>query len=235
MNTKSNSSDLPDPILVGRQWIWADGTVTPLISGGSDDSAADGEQESAPLTESSSKTLTLTESELAAKLRDERRKAKGSVDREIKTALGVEDLDEVKQILADYRNVKDREKTETQRAQEEAQRAAAKAQAAESTAQAIQLTTSIEKELIRNGVSVDAAERLRRLIDLDTGADADAIKAEVAALKSDMPHLFNPQEAGNGIPNSNPGFPPRQTSPAPTSRDKARNLLHERHPQLRQS
>lgn len=235
MNTKSNSSDLPSPVLVGRQWIFPDGTTLPLLSGGSDEGDTDGDTD--PVGgESGGKTVTFTEAELAAKLRDERRKAKGSVDREIKSALGVDDLDEVKQILSEYRNSKDKEKSEIQKAQEEHQKAAAKAQQAEATAAALLLTTSIEKELIRNGVSVDAAERLRRLIDLDAGADADAVKAEVAALKADMPHLFNtPEGEGSGPKHSNPGFPPRQTNSAPTSRDKARNLLHERHPNLRKS
>lgn len=235
MRQKLDINALPTPTRVGRQWLFPDGTMLPVVRGGDGDDDDDEDKEGEP--------VKLTNKQLNDMLAERVRKAKGSAQKELLKSLGVEDLEAVKTILQEHRTTQDQAKTELEKATSKATKAeqentTLKGQLAETV-----LNHRIEKELIRAGMTIGAAERCRKMVDLPTDASDDDIKAEIEALKKDTPALFSTSQEGQGsdqggqrpVPPPPPGRPPAQPKPQPDAVTKATQLLHERHPHLKKS
>lgn len=178
-----------------------------------------------------------------------RTKSRTTATADLMRELGVENADELKTILQERKDAADKESTELDKATKKADEHEGKAKASEAKADALVLTGRIEKALIRGGLSVDAAERARRLIEVDSKATDDELKAEVESLKKEMPGLFADGDGSNNEnesdedkdkdkkkdpPAGNPGgkdrrSKERQGDPA----QKAMDLLYERHPKLK--
>lgn len=128
--------------------------------------------------------------------------------------LGVS-VEEAKKIIADATAKSESEKSEAQKAREAADKEKGDAETEKAAAAKERLDTKVERHLIRalpaglKDEEVDAkVARLTRLIDVEPGADDDAIKKAVDALKKDVPELFG--GGSNGLPPSDPpGTPPK--------------------------
>jgi hypothetical protein len=228
-----NKTTIPsNPQRLGRYWIFDDGSYLPVVSGAEGEGGEGDEGDGA-------KEVKLTQEQLNNLLAEAKRKAKGSTEGELKKLLGVEDLSAVKGLVEAARAAEDKNKTDLERATSEATTEKQKREAAEASAAELRVTSMIEKALIGEGLSVAAAERTRNMITVPTSADAEAIKAEIAALRKDMPQLFPTQEGGAGQPPATPppapGRPPTQPSGGTSPTDAARSLLYERHPELKKS
>lgn len=179
-----------------------------------------------------------------------RTKARTGATTDLMKELGVESPEELKTILQERKDAADKEASELSKANKRADDNEAKAKTHEAKADELVLTGRVEKALIRAGLSVEAAERARKLIEVDSKATDDDLKTEVENLKKDMPGLFadgdgsnddsndDPNKGKNGDkkdpPAGNPGNKDRRSKerggdPAAA----AKELLYERHPKLR--
>ncbi len=122
--------------------------------------------------------------------------------------------EEAKAILDAHRQREESEKSEAQRAREAAEREQAEAKTAKEEAAAERHAARVDRVLLRSGVTPERAERVARLIDVEVGAEEDAIGQAVESLKKEMPELFG-RSGGGGAP---PGDPPG-TPPAPKPRE----------------
>lgn len=228
-----NTHTEPDPVRVGRLWLFPDGTTLPVVRGGDgEDDDDDKDKDDDP--------VKLTNKQLNDLIAERVRKAKGSAQKDLLAKLGIEDVDAAKTALDDHRKNQDKSKTDLERATSEATTEKQKREAAEATVAEVKLTTRIEKALIKAGQTVTAAERCRRLVDLGTDASDEDIAAEIESLKKETPALFsapaNDDDDGKpkGKPNvPPPGRPPAQNPPKGSPQEVARNLLHQRHPKLK--
>lgn len=235
MRQNPDNNTLPTPMRVGRLWLFPDGTTLPVVRGGDGD---DDDDEGA-----NDEPVKLTNKQLNDMLAERVRKAKGSATKDLLKTLGVEDLDAVKSMLEAHRSSQEQGKTELDKATQRASKAEQEGTTLKTQLADTVLTTRIEKALISEGMSVKAAERARRMIDLEHGASEEDIAAEVEALKKETPALFPTSQEGQGsegdgsrrTPPPPPGRPPAQPKSQPSSQEKALSLLHERHPQTRKS
>lgn len=126
---------------------------------------------------------------------------KKATEERIATELGVP-ITEAKALIAEARKKADAEKSEAQKEQEAARAEREESAKSKAEAQQERLAARIERTLIRAGLVVTDDEkgdrqlaRALRLIDVDSDADADAIKKAVGDLKEDMPSLFGEKES----------------------------------------
>lgn len=151
---------------------------------------------------------------------------KRSTEERIAKDLGVS-LDEAKRLITAAKAKEDSEKSEAQLAREkaDAERAAAETEKGQS-AQA-KHEAKVERHILRNLSLVDEAgkpleddvidkkvSRIARLVDAETGADDDTIKAAVKSLKDEEPLLFGQQSDGGS--GNNGGTPPASGDPKGT-------------------
>ena len=121
---------------------------------------------------------------------------------------------------------------EVDRLRSERDAARAQAEQAQAQAQAERLAANVERRLLAAGVPDTALTRAVRMVNLDPGADDDAITAEIDALRTEVPALFTPTTDGTTpVAPPAPGVPPVKPPPArgggQTPAEKARER-HER-------
>ena len=220
------------PKRCGKFWLWPDGTMLPVIRGGDgDDDENDDDDEG-----DDSKKPKFTSAEVAAA----RKKAQESAQKALLKALGFESMEQAGQAIKDANAAKDKDLSDKAKAEKERDEHKAKAGDLESRLAKVEQDRDAVFALIEAGLSVGAAKRAHKLMDLEPEADAAAIKTAVEDLKKEMPNLFTTQgsgEGGNGNgtgnnppPPPSPGAPPKNPQPPADGKQAARSLLHERHP-----
>lgn len=214
-------------------------------------------------TEDEEKPRTFTQEQIEKISLKARNQARRQRERDILDELGVESLEEAKQKLqAPVTEPKDKadkgkddskgddgEAVASLRKEFESLKTETRSEIAD-----LKITSKVEKALIKAGLSVEAAERARRLVDIPRNATDDDIVEAVEELQNEMPNLFPDSEdtsEGSGskeggrdtssqrqpdsrTPHSNPGSQPRKKSTTPDVKTQARTLLHDRHPRLAQ-
>lgn len=170
-----------------------------------------------PTKEEPKAEKTLTQSQVDDIVKGRVGETKRQTEQAIADQLGVP-IEEAKKIIEDAKAADDKNKSDATLAREQADRERAAAEAEKTTAAKERQDAAIERALIRalpRDLEDDALDvkvtRLRRLIDVEDGADAEAIKKAVEALKKDEPLLFGVAEEGKGggKPDSDPkGKPP---------------------------
>lgn len=169
---------------------------------------------------------------LVGKARDDGRKT--AVEGLLKE-LGLESTATLKEFIAKAKEREDKDLSETERLRKENETLKNENSSLKSTGtseiEGLKLTVAIEKALMAEGMSMTQAEKARRMIQVEKN-DPDEIKAEIEALKKEMPAMFQPPEGDKKTPPPPPGTQPRKQNTSGTPRDKARSLLHERHPGL---
>ncbi len=152
---------------------------------------------------------------------------KRATEEAIAKQLGVP-VEEAKRMIEAAKAADDKDKSEAQLAREKADREAADSTAEKTAAAKERHEASVERALVRSiKVPTDVkpededewidkkVARLVRLVDVEVGADAAAIKAAVDALRKDEPLLFGSAESDtpgrSSAPNSDPkGSPPKK-------------------------
>ena len=165
---------------------------------------------------------TFTQDEVNAIATRESAAAQRTAQQQLLQSLGVPDADALKALVDAQRAAEEAGKTELQKQQDAAAKAAADAAADRQAAAAERFEARVEREFAKAGIAVDDEAkigRLRRMITLDTSADAAAIKAEIATLKTDFPALFGAPTAGDipAAPGSDPAGKPPPTPPGSKS------------------
>lgn len=170
---------------------------------------------------------TLTEAQFNERMRQRVNETKDATEKRIASDLGVP-LEEAKRLIAEAKKREDDEKSDAQREKEAAAAEKAAAEAAKGESARAQHSAKVEREILRHvnlkdekGKDLDddvidaKVARIARLVDVEVGAEADAIKAAVKTLKDEEPSLFGAAASGKGgtpPPTGDPqGTPPKQT------------------------
>lgn len=134
----------------------------------------------------------------------EKRQGKAAGQREVLAALGVDDVDTAKKLIAAAQEAARKDESEAERKQREADEARTTADRERASAAEERRTAALERALVRRGVGDDdlddAVTILAKKVAKD--ADADAIAEEADALKTRRPELF---EATEPAPVRRPG------------------------------
>ena len=151
---------------------------------------------------------------------------KRATEERIVKDLGVS-LDEAKRLIAAAKETEDSQKSEAQRAREAADAEKAEAERTKGESAQARHDANVERQILRSiTITEDMKDedidkkvgRIARLVEVETGADADAIKAAVKALKDDEPLLFGGSSTGGTPP---PTGDPAGTPPARTGAEGA--------------
>ncbi len=133
-----------------------------------------------------------------------------AAEKELLKALGVEDLDAAKKILADQRAAEELGKSELQKAQDEAAKLRVEADEAKREAREHLALARIEGSLRDAGINPGRIPQALRLVDLSQvtveGSEVKGVTEVVTALKTEVPELFGkpvvqaPAVGGEGSP-----------------------------------
>ena len=161
----------------------------------SDDSDSGSQQETRVLTSEELEKMTAR-----AASRGSRKALK-----DLKEELGFTDMDALKSFILETKKVEEASQSEQDKALIELEELKASARDALSMAKGQALDATIERQIIRAGITDDKrASRISTLIhaDLDTDLEAEelaeALSAAIEGLKSDMPELFVTPGVGSG-------------------------------------
>lgn len=205
-------------------------------------------EEQDELTVDSDQERLFTQEDVDKIAQKNRARAKRSAEREILEKFGVETVEDLEEKFNKKTAEKSKAKAtdETSSVLDELKEEMSKFRSDMSNQiSELKVTNQVEKMLIKAGLSVGEAERLRRLVEVPSNASIEEIEEEIENLQSEMPHLFNKQNEvqddtatesrktgeSQRTPHSDPGSSPRRRRGMdPVT--QARTLLHERHPQL---
>jgi multidrug efflux pump subunit AcrA (membrane-fusion protein) len=214
-----------------RSWLYSDGTILPVISGGDGDDP-DPKDPPDPADDGDKK---FSQADLNRLLAREKNDGKRAGQSELLQALGVNNLDEAKEIIAARKAAEDAALSDADKARKEAEREKAEAATAKAEAAREKLDSRIERALVRAHIPDDQIELVARMVVVEDGADQDKVNDAVEDLKKKMPQLFeepDPNRAPDPAkpPGSNPGRPPRGGAPTPTPAEAAQAVFAARHP-----
>lgn len=174
----------------------------PLWGAEGDDDADDDDGDEGASQEES-RSLTSSELEKMAARAASRGSRKALKD--LRAELGFDDMDALKGFIVERREADDAAKSDQDKALAEFEDLKSSTQVALSEARGMRLEATIERSIIRAGVTDDKkATRIATLVhaDLDTDLDAEdlaeALSTAIAGLKADMPELFASSGTGSG-------------------------------------
>lgn len=184
---------------------------------------------------SSSGGKSFTQEEVNAIAAREKEQGKRSGVQGLLKLFGLSNEDELKEFAKRVKDQEDAKLSEADRKAKEAEAAKAEAERYKREAETTLLTARKVEALQEAGLTLAAARRVADLVKIQSGDDDAAVKAAVDGLKKDMPALFSKAETegGNKLPDGSPKPPPRKTQGTATSTDKAREILYQRHPNLK--
>lgn len=209
-------------------WLASDGTIIPKIMGGEGEETPE-EKRLREANEAEAKKPKFSQEEVGALIS----KASSKEVEKILKALGVEKVEDAQAIITAAKEAESKNLTDKEKAEKDAKEAKDAATGAANDLAALQLTTKVEKALIKAGLAVEAAERVRKLVEVDAKADDAAITTAIEALKKDMPNLFTPVAGGSTLPPP-PGTPSKKVGKDGDPAVQAAALLAERHPNRNQ-
>lgn len=229
-----NQTNKSTAVMWQDQWLYGDGTVLPVVSGGDgEDAVGDGDGEKGS---GSSRTFTQEEmNRIASKeKKDGRKTGRSEFLEELGFKEGQEDA--LKELIKAVNDKREQETSELDKAKKTAAEEAAKRQELEAELQRERLNRKIDLALLKHGVSPSSAEKVRRIVEVDPGAEDADIEEAILKLKEDVPALFVVSQDGeNGSgkdtdTNSDLGKPPVIVSKAKAGfEERARDRLMAKH------
>lgn len=218
-----------------------------------DENDDDGEEdeEDPPKRKKSGEEVVLTQRRLQSMMTREKDEGRRAGRRSLLKDVGVEDADELKEIVKAYKAHEDKNSSEADKAKRDADKAKREADEAKAEAAKLRQGVKVERALMQANVPAKQVDKVARMLDIADEADDDEINDAVEDLKADFPHLFtvstddedegdeeddspdgSSRRRSDGPPRSDPGQPKRKRRPSKSTRDQAKSLLHERHPNL---
>lgn len=181
-----------------------------------------------PPKEDPSKTeKMLPQSQVDAIAAREKAEGKRAAEQALATELGV-DLATAKQIITKAREAEDAQKTDAQKAREAADAEKTAAEAEKQAAKVEVYNTRLERAFVRTGLELgdtdaDKAKmaRIQRMVSTEPGATFDEILADVQAIKTEFPGLFDGKTPEKTPQRRAPGSDPKGKAPAPKGGEDA--------------
>lgn len=219
-------------------WLFADGTLLPLIAGGADDDGGDDSDgdddgddgDSDSKDGSDKKTFTQADvNRLAAK---EKKEGKRAGIKSVMEELGIKDLDEAKQALEAIRKKNDGTEDAEQQKQTREQVRKELEKEFERDKARIRLEAKAELALIKAGLKAEKTDKVLKMLDIDSAEDLDDINDQIEDIKKDFPEMFQSKNSdeddeGKKEPKSTkPGTQPRKKGP---EADATKTRLQQRH------
>jgi hypothetical protein len=204
-----------------------------------DDSQGDGDGTSEPPKE---KKLEFTQDRLNRIMGREKNDGRRAREQELLDEFGVNSVEDLKELLAEKEkpDPSDDFRKAVEKATDVARKATQRAEQAEAEAAQAKFDAKVNLALLTADVPAKSVNKIAKLLDLKPDADEDDIADAIDDLKVELPNLFSQQDSNaDGEQDrdprprhSDPGRPPRQPNKPATSREQARSLLDERHPEL---
>ena len=223
--------------------VYADGRVRPIIEGGSDgDPAGDPPDPSttAPAPPAPADPLAALQTELTRVATRESAAGRRAAERELLEAAGFQSRDEMLGAIAAARMREEAELNDAQRAQRQAEQREQAAAAREAAAAEQAHHAAVRMAIVDSGVGAlieDPEQRaqrralVERLVDVEVGADADAIAHAIEAVRLTAPELFTapaPAPGGGFAPPTAPSSLPRGQAPRtqpPSSKSRVDEIV----------
>jgi len=193
----------------------------------------------------SKKEVVMSQRRFSAVMTREKDEGRRAAKRDLLGELGVEDVDELKDIVKAAQDAADKDTNDTARLQREADQARRVAEAAKAEAKQARFEAKLDRRLMAADVPAKRVDKVRRLLDVEVGAEDDEVADAIEDLKEEFPDLFRvtapdtseDEEESNGSQrsgptHSDPGRSPRKKQSPASVQDQAKSLLHERHPNL---
>ncbi len=175
----------------------------PLWGAEGDDDVGDGDEGDESASEEDTRSLTSTELEKMTARAASRGSRKALKD--LRSELGFDDMDALKGFIVERRTADEDAKSDQDKSLQEFEDLKSSTRDALSEAKGIRLDATIERAVIRSGVTDGKkAARISTLVhaDLDTDLDAEdlaeALSTAIDGLKTDMPELFASSGSGSG-------------------------------------
>lgn len=217
-----------------------------------DDDGEDDESEAKSKGKKKPEEVVMTQRRFTSVMSREKSEGKRAGRRALLQELDVEDVDELKALVEKGRGKDSSDEKDQRRNATETDKAKRERDEARAEAEKLRLDTKKERALLEADVPAKQVARVARMLDIEPDADDSEIEAAVEDLKEQFPHLFtaatvddedeeddddssdgkNSRNRGSGPPRSDPGQPKRKRRPSGNTKDQAKSLLHERHPQL---
>lgn len=166
---------------------------------------------------------------LAEKASTERNRVKALL-----SDMGVDKLDDLKTIVQEYRDTKDAARTEVERALARANEETVAAQRERASIATERHSLNVERALMAAGAQGDPA-KVARLVEVEVGADAEAVKAAVEAAKADFPSLFGAQTAPLASSEPTGGGAPSRPNHSPDAFAEGKKRAEARNPEGKRS
>lgn len=243
-----------------RYWLWPDGTLRPVISGGADgadedDDIDDDDDDDEGDDEGGSNRKggkTFTQRQVNAVATREKREGKKAGRREVLEELGFKSLEEAREAIQKQQDGKAKDDDELSKERKKLEKEKADAAQARQEAAKDRHDARVERRLLAAGVPLKKLEKVARLVDVEVGVEADEIDEAIDSIKEDFPELFgsnsdsddtdDEDEADRGKrkgtetrgkkqPDSNPGRKAGGSKPKSVE-DKVKDRLAKRHPEF---
>ena len=207
------------------------GKVLPLVRGG--DGPNDPPPTDPPAGDpadppAGSDEAKFTQADLDKHIATARAQAKRAAAKELEDQFGMS-ASEARAVIAAKQKADEDAMTEIDKLKAEAATARAEADKALTAARTLEFTSKLERKLAASGVPEGALARAVRMVDLAHDADDEAIDAEIAVVKEQVPGLFEQPATGTPAPRAPSGVtngarPPAGGQSAKTSLDKGAEL-----------
>lgn len=171
----------------------------------------------------------IPQSEVTAIATREKEQGRRAAEEALAQKLGVP-LEEAEQILKAHREKREAEKSEAQREKDAAAREKAAAEQEKLAAKKEAHDARVDRALVAAGLDLDdetdegkaKVDRIRRMVTAEVGAEYDAVKADVAALKTQFPDLFGKApDPSAPKPPKPPASDPKSATPKPPEGETA--------------
>lgn len=215
-----------------RSWLYSDGTILPVISGGDGegDGAGEGGDGANGDGGGDDGEKKFSQADLNRLLAREKSDGKRVAMAEALSALGVKDIDEAKNIITTVKDAEQKNLSDAEKAKNEAIKAREDADKEKAEAAREKLSAMKERALVKAKVADEQISLVAKLVEVDDGADQDAVNVAVEDLKKTMPQLFEPANPDPKPPGGNPGRQPRGGNNQQTPAQAAAAVLAARHP-----
>lgn len=203
--------------------VWSDGTILPVIRGGSTGQGSEGEAvitptpPAPPAGDAAAQAAAAEQARRDAEAKGIRKEAERKAAKDLADSLGMS-VDDAKKLIADRKAEQEAAQSESEKAVNAAKERERLADEREAKAAAKERQTDAKAALLAAGIKLpekaeDRAKKLSRATSLllaEAGDDADeaAIAAAAETLKAEMPELFG-APAGNGAPSGDPSGGPK--------------------------